>query len=227
MIPKNKKIIFLILAVSAAVLLPACQPAKRNINIFSFDKQRYKLPKYDSLDYFNISPDGGRFLAIYMIKGKWYAQVNKMIYDDFQGAFRDSFSDKPRYSLSPEGSKVGLVYQKERLFFFKTVDDDTGSPKLSPADTLPMWFVQVNQHLYGGFDGDYMPEIKYSPDGSMFGFVYKENGLYYIRLNDQIFGPYQKADLTITAEGKITIARLEKGYAYLEEIEIIPNPKSK
>ncbi len=158
---------------------------------------------------------------------KWYAQINKKTYQNFQGTFLDSFTNKPKYSFSPEGSKVGLVYQKESPFLFRIADDDTDHAKISPVDTLPLWFVQINQYTYGGFDGDHMPEIKYSPDGSVFGFVYKKRGLYYIRLNDDIFGPYQKADLSITDDGRITIARIDKGYAYLEEIEKIPNPKQR
>lgn len=226
MIVKHKTITILsILVLMAVVLLPACRPPKQDKSIFSFDKQKYKLPKYDSLECFNISADGNRFLALYKINEKWYAQINKKTYQNFQGTFLDSFSNKPKYSFSSEGSKVGLVYQKESPFLFRIADDDTDNAKISPIDTLPLWFVQINQYTYGGFDGDYMPEIKYSPDGSVFGFVYKKRGLYYIRLNDEIFGPYQKADLAITDDGRITIARIEKGYAYLEEIEIIPNPK--
>jgi len=228
MTPKQKTIYLLsVLGLIAVILLPACRPQKQDESIFIFDKQKFKLPKYDSLEYFNISADGNRFLALYKTKDKWYAQVNKTVFDDFQGTFLDSFTNKPKYSLSSEGSKLGLVYQKEKSFIFRIADEDNGNSNISPVDTLPMWFVQINQYIYGGFDGDYMPEIKYTSNGLVFGFVYKKSGLYYIRLNEEVFGPYQKADLSITYDGRITIARIDRGYAYLEEIEIIPNPKSR
>jgi hypothetical protein len=166
-------------------------------------------------------------MALYKIKDQWFAQVNERVFEDFQGTLLDSFSSKPKYSLSPEGSRVGLVYQKENPYLFRVASGDPGRANIPPADTLPRWFVQINQNAYGGFDGDHMPVVKYSPDGSVFGFVYKNRGWYYIRLNDEVFGPYQKADLGITSHGRITIARIDKGYAYLEEMEKIPNPKQR
>jgi len=211
---------------SLAVILPACQPPKQDKDMFSFDRQKYKLPKYDSLEYFYVSPDGGRFLALYKKKDKWYAQINKITYENFQGTFLDSFANKPKYIFNSDSTKVGLVYQRERPVYFRAAPDEDGE-KMAPADTLPQWFVQINQTVYGGFDGDLMPEIKYHPDGTAFGFVCKKRGQYYVRLNDDEFGPYQKADLAIAPNGRITIARIEKGYAMLEEIEMIPNPRIK
>lgn len=216
----------LIFGLVLLTLVSGCKPEPRKTRRLPHDYVKYKLSKYDSLEYFNISPDGSRFMALYKIKHQWFAQVNDRVFENFQGTLLDSFSNKPKYSFSPGGSMVGLVYQKENQYLFRVANlDDTGRANILPADTLPRWFVQINQNVYGSFDGDHMPVIKYSPDGSVFGFVYKNRGLYYIRLNDEVFGPYQKADLSITDDGRITIARVDKGYAYLEEIEKIPNPK--
>ncbi|HAD81655.1 MAG: hypothetical protein A2509_00060 [Candidatus Edwardsbacteria bacterium RIFOXYD12_FULL_50_11] len=217
----------LIFGMVSLTLTSGCNPEPPKTRRLPHDYSRYKLSKYDSLEYFNISPDGNRFMALYKIKDQWFAQVNERVFEDFQGTLLDSFSSKPKYSLSPEGSRVGLVYQKENPYLFRVASGDPGRANIPPADTLPRWFVQINQNVYGGFDGDHMPVVKYSPDGSVFGFVYKNRGWYYIRLNDEIFGPYQKADLGITSDGRITIARIDKGYAYLEEIEKTPNPKQR
>ncbi|MDQ7799010.1 MAG: hypothetical protein RDU76_08735 [Candidatus Edwardsbacteria bacterium] len=217
----------LIFGLVSLPLVSGCKPEPRQIRRLPHDYVKYKLSKYDSLEYFNISPDGSRFMALYKIKDQWFAQVNERVFEDFQGTLLDSFSSKPKYSFSPGGSRVGLVYQKENRYLFRAANGAAGRANIPPADTLPRWFVQINQNIYGGFDGDHMPVIKYSPDGSVFGFVYKNRGLYYIRLNEAVFGPYQMADLSITGDGRITIARVEKGYAYLEEIEKIPNPKQR
>lgn len=211
----------LIFGLILLIFISGCKPESRKTRRLPHDYVKYKLSKYDSLEYFNISPDGSRFMALYKIKDQWFAQVNERVFEDFQGTLLDSFSSKPKYSFSPEGSKVGMVYQKEPDFIFKTTRD-ARNQNIPAFDTLPRWFVKINQNIYGGFDGDHMPEIKYTPDGTVFGFVCKKRGLYYIRLNDDEFGPYQKADLTITDDGRITIARIDNGYAYLEEIEIIP-----
>lgn len=166
-------------------------------------------------------------MAVYKIGDKWYAQINKMVYENFQGTFLDSFAGKPKYSFSSDGSKAGLVYQKERPYFLKISNGETDGKKITSSDTLPQWFVQMNQVTYGGFDGDLMPEIKYSPDGKTFGFVFKRSGLYYVRLNDDELGPFPKADLAISPDGRVSIARIEKGYVLIEEIEMIPNPRVK
>jgi hypothetical protein len=185
------------------------------------DYVKYKMPKYDSLEYFNISPDGSKFMALYMIRGRWFAQVNERVFEDFQGTLLDSFDNKPKYTFNPDSSMVGMVYKKERSYLLKAAYDNPNQ-KIPDSDTMAQWFVQINQNIYGGFDGDHMPEIKYSPDGSVFGFVYKNRGMYYIRLNDDILGPYQKADMTFSPDGNITLAIVENGFAYLNELKAIP-----
>ncbi len=212
---------FSVLGLTALVFLAGCKPQKPNTGILTFDQIKYKLPKYDSLEYFNISPDGSKFMALYKIKGQWFAQVNKSVTKNFQGTLIDSFCNKPKYCFSPEGSKVGLVYKKERAYILRAAYE-TNNQKIPDSDTMPQWFVQINQNIYGGFDGDHMPEVKFSSDGSVFGFVYKNRGAYYIRLNDEVLGPYQKADMTFTIEGHIALATVENGFAYLNEMEAIP-----
>lgn len=212
---------FSVLGLTALVFLAGCKPQKPNTGILTFDQIKYKLPKYDSLEYFNISPDGSKFMALYKIKDQWFAQVNESVFENFQGTLLDSFNSKPRYKFSPDSSKVGLVYQKERSHILKAAYE-IENQKIPNSDTMPQWFVQINQNIYGGFDGDHMPMIKFSLDGSVFGFVYKNHGAYYIRLNDEVLGPYQKADMTFTPEGYITLAIVENGFAYLNEMEMIP-----
>ncbi len=171
------------------------------------------VPPHDSLEQFHLSPDGNQVCYLLKREGKWYVGINGRHDKDFQGVYPGQPSAEPRVVLSPDGQHAGVVFQREATWRpMKEVGKKGG------GEAEPQWFVEIDRRIFGGFDGDFAPDLQFSPDGNAFGLVYKKAGRYYVQVVDTTFGPYERADFTITPEGEVVLAFLEGSYVHVERI---------
>ncbi len=204
-----------------ALLLVSCgkaPPAKESRLGNCNDTVRYKIPENDSLGYFSISPEGNRICVLYKKGIKWHVIINDKRYDNFTATFNDSFEQKPKVTVSSGGRRVGLTFMKPKSWQAASELAAKPGPASVSADTS-QWYVQIDRHIFGGFDADFAPAIAFSPDGVDFGFVYKKGGSYFVQVGDTTFGPYQRADLAINENGEVFIAYIRDGYASIEKVE--------
>ncbi len=167
------------------------------------------IPPYDSLEHFRISPDGRQVCYLIKTRGRWRVGINGRHWDDFQGIYPNQIQGEPQVVLSADGRHVGMVYQRE-----------TGRGLAGPEgpSSRPQWFVEIDRRVLGGFDGEFMPKIEFSRDGSAFGLTYRQRGQYYVQIFDNTFGPYERADFTITQEGDIYVAYLQGSYLHVKRV---------
>jgi hypothetical protein len=171
------------------------------------------VPPHDSLEQFRLSPDGNHVSYLIKRDGKWQVGINGRHYKEFQGVYPGRSAGEPEVVLSPDGRHAGVVYQREPSWRPAREAGRAGSGKEGP-----LWFVEVDRRIFGGFDGDFTPELQFSPEGNAFGLVYKKADQYYIQIVDTTFGPYDRADFAITREGEVVIAYLEGSYVHVERV---------
>ncbi len=196
-----------ILAILSALAAASCSdgPAGREYFYSNYgDAWTKYVPPYDSLEQFHLSPDGKHVCYLIKSRGKWRVGINGRHWDDFNGVYPAQPADGPRVVLSPDGRHAGVVFQREASW---RPAREAGRPDSGKA--RPQWFVEVDRRIFGGFDGDFTPKLRFSPEGNIFGLVYRKAGQYYIQIVDTTFGPYQRADFAITPEGEVIIAYLE------------------
>lgn len=220
-----KKYIHILLVPAGFLILLSCgKPAQPKVSIWDnyVDSVRYRIPENDSLGYFSLSPEGNRICVLFKKGPRWHVIINDRQYDSFKATFNDSFDQKPGVSISPGGKRVGLTYMRPRSW--KTSSDlgKRNGPAATTRDTS-QWYVQIDLHIFGGYDGDFAPNIVFSTSGSTFGFVYKKDGKYYVQVGDTTFGPYIRADLAINQNEEVFIAYIKDGYASIERVVHIPD----
>jgi hypothetical protein len=145
--------------------------------------------------------------------GRWQVGINGRHYHDFQGVYPSQPAGEPRVVLSPDGRHAGIIFQREASWKpARELDGPQGEI------ARPQWFVEIDRRLLGGFDGEFAPKLQFSPDGKTFGLVYRQRGRYYVQIVDTTFGPYERADFTITGDGQVKIAYLEGSYVHVERL---------
>lgn len=213
--------IHVILASAVCLILLSCgKPAQPKVSIWDGydDSIRYRIPENDSLGYFSISPEGNKICVLFKKGSQWHVIVNNRQYDNFKATFNDSFDQKPRVTISPGGQRVGLIYTRPKSWQTRSELQKRYKTPAIPEDTT-QWYVQIDLNIFGGYDGDFPPNIIFSKSGSTFGFVYKKGGKYYVQVGDTTFGPYQRADFTINDNEEVYIAYIKDGYASIEKVE--------
>jgi len=219
-----QKYIYLILTSAVCCLLLSCgKPAQPKVSMWDnyADSVRYRIPENDSLGYFSLSPEGNRICVLFKKGSQWHVIINDRQYDTFKATFNDSFDQKPRVTVSPGGQRVGLSFIRTKSWQTRSELQRRNSSPAASADTN-QWYVQIDLNIFGGYDGDFAPNIIFSKSGSTFGFVYKKDGKYYVQVGDTTFGPYLRADLAINENEEIYIAYIKEGYASIERVEQLP-----
>jgi hypothetical protein len=158
--------------------------------------------------------------------------VNGHIKDYIKCYYNDSFNLNPVIKLSPDSLHVAIVYNRESHW------RDNGPRQVARNnDTNGQWSVDIDHHIFGGFDRDHKPAVHFSPDGKKFAFPYKKMEQYYVQIMDTTFGPYDRADVvftpnqginlwdlrdcsdkTITTGGEIIIGYVRQDRAYIERV---------
>ena len=216
-----QKYIHIILTSAVCLSLLSCgKPAQPKVSIWDGynDSVKYRIPENDSLGYFSLSPEGNRICVLFKKGTRWHVIINDRQYDTFKATFNDSFEQKPRVTISPGGQRVGLTYIRAKSWQTRS---EIMKRCISPSvlgDTN-QWYVQIDLNIFGGYDGDFAPNIIFSQSGSNFGFVYKKQGKYYVQVGDTTFGPYLRADLAINENEEVYIAYIKDGYASIERVE--------
>lgn len=210
------------LAALAALLAASCseKPIGREHFCRNYgDAWTKYVPPHDSLEQFRLSPDGKHYCYLLKREGKWFVGINGRHSKNFQGVYPGRPADEPRVVLSPDGQHAAVVFQREtgwRLVRERDSPDSVASE--------PQWFVEVDRRIFGGFDNGFVPKIQFSPDGTAFGLAYRRRGQYYIQIVDTTFGPYVRADFTITRENEVVIAYLEGSYIHVERVGRVDSP---
>lgn len=171
------------------------------------------VPPHDSLEQFHLSPDGKHVCYLIKSQGKWRVGINGRHWDEFNGVYSAQPDGEPKVVLSPDGRHAGVIYQREASW--RPAKELNGPEGAKPR---PQWFVEVDRRVLGGYDGEFAPKLQFSPDGRAFGLAYRQRGQYYIQIVDTTFGPYDRADFTITPEGEVVIAYLEGSYIHVERL---------
>lgn len=206
--------IALLLLLMAAV---SCQNPPQRFVLYRGDKNPWSchVDRYDAIDHFAISPNGATVSFLGKKNGKWEFLISsgwKWKASDHARIENDPSLDTGRtLALSPDGSRVGIVYNRASTW------RDSG-PRPEGRDSGGQWFVDIDHHIFGGFDRDFKPTIHFSQDGRRFGFPYKKLGQYYVQVVDTTFGPYDRADMTITKDGEIVLGYIRQERAYIEKI---------
>lgn len=204
------------LAVLATLLAASCsdKPLGREYFYRNYgDSWTKYVPPHDSLEQFHLSPDGKHYCYLLKREGKWYVGINGRHDENFQGLYPSQASGEPKVVLSPDGQHAGIVFQREASW--RPARDLARSEGNGPS---PMWFVEIDRRILGGFDGEFPPKLKFSSDGRAFGLAYRQRGQYYVQIVDTTFGPYYRADFTITPEDQVVIAYIEGSYVHVERL---------
>jgi hypothetical protein len=175
---------------------------------------------FDSIENFALSPDGATLSFIAKHGTGWRLVISsglKLRASEHGRIDRDCTLDTTRsLSFSPDRSCIGIVYRHASRWHDDgphAVDDDGGQ-----------WFVDIDHHIFGGFDGGFKPALHFSPDGAKFGFAYKKLGQHYVQVVDTTFGPYNQADVVITKDGAIVLAYIKQDRACIETV-FMPRPQ--
>lgn len=203
-------------AVLTALLAASCsiKPPDREYFYRNYGEAWTKyVPPHDSLEQFRLSPDGKHVCYLLKRGGKWMVGINGRHYSDFHGVYPAQAEAEPKVTLSPDGRHAGVIYQKEASW---RTARELGKPE--GATPRPQWFVEIDRRIFGGFDGDFAPKLQFSPDGQAFGLAYRQRGQHYVQIVDTTFGPYERADFTITPGNEVVIAYLEGSYVHVERV---------
>ncbi|MDI6739469.1 MAG: hypothetical protein QME74_03800 [Candidatus Edwardsbacteria bacterium] len=197
-------------------LAPACERPRQRFHFEQFEGSILSCPadRYDSLECFKLSPDGFTISFLGKKDGKWhfvYSSGWRLKTRD-NAEIRFSSLDTGRtIALSPDSAHVALVYR--RFSHWR----DRGP---HPADESGgQWFVEVDRHIFGGFDRDFKPAVHFARDGALFGFPYKKMGQYYVQISDTTFGPYNSADVAFTKDGEIILGYLSQDRAFIDMVK--------
>ncbi len=170
---------------------------------------------FDSIDHFTLTSDGATVNFLAKQGGGWrfvYSSGLRLRSSERGRIERERGLDTARtLAVSPDGSRAGVVFRRASRW------RDRG-PAPDRDDSAGQWFVMIDRHVFGGFDGDFRPTVHFSPDGSKFGFPYQRLGQCYVQVVDTTFGPYDRADMTITTEGEIVLGYIRQDRAYIEKI---------
>jgi hypothetical protein len=175
----------------------------------------YRLAGIDSIDRFTLAPDGRSLNFLCRRDGRWILWTDGQGWGQVTCRYNDSSGGRPDIRLSPDGSRIGIVYQRASSW------RDSG-PRPAGDGSNGQWFVSIDRRIFGGFDRDFKPAVHFSPDGAKFAFPYKRSGQYYVQVVDTTFGPYDRADMTITKDGEIVLGYVKQDRAY---IEMVYSPK--
>jgi hypothetical protein len=175
----------------------------------------FRLDDVDSIARFAITPDGKRLNIVCRQHGQWVfcVKVNGADRDDTRRSFTERINLDPEISLSPDSSRVSIVCQHQSHW-----RDGVPRPVRLDSGAGGQWFVHIDRNIFGGFDSDFKPTVRFSFDSRRFGFPYKKLGQYYVQVVDTTFGPYDRADMAITKDDEIVLGYVKQDRAYIEKV---------
>ncbi|MCU0607273.1 MAG: hypothetical protein MUF78_07620 [Candidatus Edwardsbacteria bacterium] len=212
---------------AALVLLSAasCRDPRQRFAASGSDDGQWScaVAPYDSIEAFALSPDGQRISFLGRKDGRWQFVVSagwKWKVSDRARIDGDPGRDTGRtLTLSPDGGRVAIVYSRT-----STWRNNGPRPLNDGNDTNGQWFVMIDRHVFGGFDRDFKPTVRFSKDGTLFGFPYKKMGQCCVQIADTTFGPYERADVAFTKDGEVFLGYLKHGRAYIEMVKRQDDP---
>ncbi len=199
-------------------LAPACSKPHQHFRTdWSRQPWSCSIDRYDSLERFALSPDGFTVSFLGKKGSKWEFVVSsgwKWKVSD-NATIRSAEDTGRTLTLSPDNSHVGIVYRRASHW------RDRGP---HPVDSGGQWFVNIDRHIFGGFDCDFKPTVHFTRDGKLFGFPYKKLGQYYVQIVDTTFGPYDRADVAFTKDGEIMLGYLKQDRAFIDMVKPQDDP---
>ena len=211
----------LVSIVMIMALATACSKPRQRFQLEQFEGGILSCPadRYDSLDCFKLSPDGFTISFLGKKGGKWHFVFSSgwRLKTREDAEIKLGSVDTGRtFSLSPDSAHVGIVYRRASHWRERGPHpaDDSGG----------QWFVEIDRHIFGGFDPGFKPTVHFARDGRLFGFPYKKLGQYYVQIADTTFGPYDRADVVFTRDGEIMLGYLRQERAYIELVKPQDDP---
>lgn len=153
----------------------------------------------------HLSHDGQHFLYAFKIEGKFYAQVEDKIFGGFDSCSDVVFLRNGRifaFKFSNFAMKLKLIKEENQDYInfngkifgpFNRIKEFRFNDNI----TYFIWYeyfgksyVVVNNNKYGEFRAVYKAFL--SPEGSSFGFQYKDGSKYFIRIDEEVFGGYDE-----------------------------------
>ncbi|HTY09034.1 MAG TPA: hypothetical protein VMF29_07705, partial [Candidatus Edwardsbacteria bacterium] len=215
----RKTILVSIVIVTA--FAPACSKPHQH-SVLTRDSDHLwscSVDHYDSLEQFVLSPDGFTVSFLAKLDRKWYfchSEGLRLIAHENATVHFGARDTGRTLSLSPDSNHVGIVYRHTSHWRDRGPhpEDNSGG----------QWFVEVDRHIFGGFDSDFKPTVHFARDGRLFGFPYKKLGQYYVQIADTTFGPYDRADVAFTRDGEIMLGYLNKDRAFIDMVKPQDDP---
>jgi hypothetical protein len=219
---------------------------KDNKNYIQINDEAYA---YNELYYLSFSKDGSKYGWTFLkepckdygeiigTQCDFYIQINNQTYGPYAGAYGPIFSD--------DGSKYGWTFVKDKEDYIQ-INNQTFGPyeiifdlQLSNDGSKYGWtfgkdcvtypelaticdkyFIQINNQTYGPYDNeDHTPALRFSNDGSKYGWRFKKDKKWYVQINNQTYGPYDDAyDPIFSNDGSKYGWRFEKDNKYYIQI---------
>lgn len=199
---------------SAVLLLAVSCSSQRDLGEYFYSNfgqhwTKY-IPAHDSLEQFRLSADGQQVSYLLKHQGRWLVGINGRHYPNFEGTYQSQDSETVQNIVSPDGRHKAVIFKREPSF-------RPDSSSSVDAALRPQWFVEIDRHIFGGYDGDFVPKVRFSKTGG-FAMAYKQRGQYYLQVMDVTFGPYHRADFTVTPEDVVVVAYLRGSYIHVERL---------
>jgi hypothetical protein len=186
---------------------------------------------YDKVGKLVSSGDWKNFGFDYVKNDDYYVHVNGRNYGPYEK------TNSP--FLAQSGTAFGFAYKKDEKDYFFINGKQYGpfrEPRITASDNLESFgivhfckdgrCVLVQGREYGPYSGlDVI--LRFNPDGSRWGFIYRKHvgpwhegrDEYYIRYMDKDFGPYQAADLRFISGDRAIAGYIKDGHAFVAEIK--------
>ncbi|OHD55536.1 MAG: hypothetical protein A2Y33_00835 [Spirochaetes bacterium GWF1_51_8] len=153
-----------------------------------FDSMIYA--EHDGIENLEIVPDGSAPVFIYHENGKdWLS---------YKGLLICGYREITEFEAAGNSDVFGFIYRIHRSFYVQTGFTNSGpyrkckELKLSYNGKSCAFFAKspkLSENMTYGDDA----KISISPDGSVTGIVFCKEYLYYLRIGDTVFGPYEIA----------------------------------
>lgn len=131
----------------------------------------------------------------YKKEGKWYVNINDVIYGPYDEAFGIILSNNNFAFKYKKENSWYINFNGEEFISFETAPFTIHNNKLAYVYNQSeigesSVFLSINNVIYGPYDG--VKEVILNDN--IFGFLYSQLGYYHVNINNTILGPYEDAN---------------------------------
>ncbi|NPV02532.1 MAG: hypothetical protein HPY53_14250 [Brevinematales bacterium] len=181
-----------------------------------------KLASYDEVKFLKFLPDNTEPSFVFEENGKEYLY--------YKGMSIGGFDEITGLALAGDSKSYGLIYRTHRSYYVHTGFTNAGpylnckELKMSYNGHSCVFIAKTTNTTYPGASKD--AETSISADGSMKGICYLKENLYYVRVNDTEYGPYEFASAPIfgNAPGEFAFYYVNSGGSFIRYGEQVIGP---